>query len=772
MVEAAGNRGDRNGVTQPYGWALLATLVVALLYIVTLAPTTAFWDTSEYIATVHILGIPHPPGNPLFVVLARAWEILLAPLGLSAAVKINLFSTTMSAMAHGFWFLVVHHILRHFTEDRVFPLVGAFVAVFVSATAFTVWNQSNVNEKVYTVSLFTIALLSWLAFHWRENLGRGKDDNLLILMVFILALSVGNHLMAFLAAPALGLFVLLVHPRALLNWKLYLAAVIATFLGLSIHLYLPLRAALDPVINEASPTCETLTGALTSILTWGQGGCENLSEALSRKQYVKPPLIPRSAPLHLQFANYFQYFDWQWARMLQGTQVVFAVARLPFTLLFTGLGVYGALEHFRKDRVSWWYLISLFGTLSVALLFYLNFKYGFSLQDPLGELSAHEVRERDYFFMVSFSVWGLWAGMGIAGLWRKLAGGLARGYKRTSPVLLIAAIPLLLNWTWASRAGDYSARDWAYNLLMSAEPYGIIFTNGDNDTFPLWYLQEAEGIRQDVTVIVTSYLNIDWYAFQLRKLTTPCPEGTDPAADPTRIVCQRPYTPEGSPGAEYAGPAEAEAVRVAGKIPILMDSPIRPPTRSILALDDATIDQVAQTLVPLREDRVVDLGKGISAQLLGGTVIEPWQQFALSIISTALGDRPIYFASSGNAAGHLGLSPFLVRQGLAFRLQEGLPDAEALEGVVELPLSSSSNITGIFLDVQRTRTLASEVFIHRNGLPDEWPRWPWRAVLGIPSYYSWVHYALYQGALLEGDAEEAELSLDRAEAWARLRAAG
>ncbi|MCJ7628054.1 MAG: DUF2723 domain-containing protein, partial [Longimicrobiales bacterium] len=566
-------------------------------------------------ATAHILGIPHPPGNPLFVVLARAWDIILAPLGLSVAVKINLFSTTMSALAHGFWFLVVHQILRRFSEDRVFPLVGAFVAVLVSATAFTVWNQSNVNEKVYTVSLFTIALLSWLAFHWRENLGRGKDDNLLILMVFVLALSVGNHLMAFLAAPALGLFILLVHPRTLLNWRLYLAAVVATFLGLSIHLYLPLRAALGPVINEASPTCESLTGALTSILTWGQRGCENLSDALSRKQYIKPPIGTRLAPLHLQFANYLQYFDWQWARVLQGTQVVFAIARLPFTLLFTGLGVYGALEHFRKDRLSWWYILSLFGTLSVGLTFYLNFKYGFSILDPLGDLSAHEVRERDYFFIVSFSLWGLWAGIGITALWRTLAGGLVSGYRRAAPILLIAVIPLVLNWPWASRAGDYSARDWAYNLLMSVEPYGVLFTNGDNDTFPLWYLQEVEGIRQDVTVIVTSYLNIDWYAFQLRGLTTPCPAGTDPGADPTRIVCQRPYTPEGSPGAEYGGPADAEVIRAAGKVPLLMDGPVRHPTRSILALDDATIEQVAQTLVPLRENRVVELGQGVSARL-------------------------------------------------------------------------------------------------------------------------------------------------------------
>jgi hypothetical protein len=697
---------------------------------------------------------------------------MLSPLGLPVAVKINLFSTLMSCLAHGFWFLVVHHILRRFTDDRVFPLVGAFIAVLVSATAFTVWNQSNVNEKVYTVSLFTIALLSWLAFHWRENLGRGKDDNLLVLMVFILALSVGNHLMAFLAAPALGLFILLVHPRTLLNWKLYLAAVVATFLGLSIHLYLPLRAALGPVINEASPTCESLGGALVSILTWGQRGCENLSDALSRTQYVKPSVWVRLAPLHLQVANYFQYFDWQWARVLQGTQVVFAAARLPFTLLFTGLGAYGALEHFRKDRLSWWYVLTLFGTLSFGLMFYMNFKYGFSLQDPLGDLGAHEVRERDYFFIVSFSLWGLWAGVGIASLWRKLALGVALGYRKAAPVLLIAGIPLVLNWPWASRARDYSARDWAYNLLMSVEPYGVLFTNGDNDTFPLWYIQEVEGIRQDVTVIVTSYLNIDWYAFQLRGLTTPCPPGTDPTADPTRIVCQRPYTSVGSPGAEYVSRSDSAAVEGSGKIPLVMDGPIHTPVRSILTLDDATINQVAQTVVPLREDRFVDLGRGLSARLPGNAYVEPWQQFALAIISTAMGDRPVYFASSGNAAGQLGLTPFLVRQGLAFRLHEGPFNPDAMGDVVELAPSAFTNVTGIYLDPLRTQRLASEVFMHRNGLPDEWPRWPWRAVLGIPSYYSWVHYALYEWATMENNTEQADYNLNRVEAWARLRGEG
>ena len=82
-----------------YGPATLAGLAAWLLYVVTLAPSTAFWDTSEYIATAHIVGIPHPPGNPLFVVVAKVWTLLLAPLGLPVAVRVNLLAATTSAAA-------------------------------------------------------------------------------------------------------------------------------------------------------------------------------------------------------------------------------------------------------------------------------------------------------------------------------------------------------------------------------------------------------------------------------------------------------------------------------------------------------------------------------------------------------------------------------------------------------------------------------------------------------------------------------------------------
>ena len=769
------------GGSPPYRWAAAAAAAVGLLYAVTLAPTTAFWDTSEYIATAHILGIPHPPGNPLFIILARTWDILLGIFGLSTAVKINLFSALMGALAHGLWFLVVHHILRHFSEDRRFRLVGAFAAVLVSATAFTVWNQSNVNEKVYTVSLLTIALLSWLAFRWQERIGKAGDDKLLVLMAFVLALSVGNHLMAFLAAPALVLFVLLVRPRCLLNPRLYLYGVPAIVLGLSVHLFLPIRSELGPIINEAQPTCENIGEALTSVVTYGNAGCEDLSDALARKQYEKPPWTTRQAPLASQAGNWLQYFDWQWARSLSPTDSVFGRARIPITALFIGLGIFGILEHYRRDRISWVYLTSLFGVLSAGLVFYLNFKYGYSMPLPEGDQLTQameasrartprdlaEVRERDYFFVVGFSVWGLMAGIGIASLWDRVTRMSGRSLLATSPVLGLALIPFVLNFGWASRAGDHAARDWAHNLLMSVEPYGVIFTNGDNDTFPLWYVQEVEGIRRDVTVAVTSYLNTDWYVKQLRDLTRPCQPGQDPDADPTRILCQRPYTAENT-GAMYThDPAAAEA---AGKVPLLLSEPVRPPSRGMFRddLSDAIIQQVAGLYDQLQEDKVYDLGL-LTARMAGGQLLYPWHQFTLAAIANSLGDRPIYFASAGSPSVAFGISRHVVRQGLAFQLRPEDPAELASEGLIQnRDTSPVAGLLGAWLDTERTRLLADSVFMHHSGIPDEWEYWPDRSTLGIPNYYAWMYQSLWQDPALRGDEEALAEIEARRQAWEDL----
>jgi hypothetical protein len=775
----------------PYLAAALAALGVFGLYVITLSPTTWFWDTSEYIATGLIMGIPHPPGNPLFVVLARAWHILLEPTGLSTAVRINLFSAAMSAGAHGFWFLMADRILAFYSTDRLFRRIGAVAAVLISATAFTVWNQSNVNEKVYTVTLFTIALLSWLAFRWREHIGRGKDDNLILLMVFILALSVGNHLMAFLAAPALVAFILIVEPRTLMNWRLYAAGLPVVIIGLSVHMFLPIRSELNPIINEAAPTCPTVSSALVSVVTMGGTGCPNLSAALSRDQYDKPSMFldpvlyrqgqdaPRGAGLlFAQYANYFQYFDWQWARSVNGLVSFLPPARVAFTFIFLFLGLFGAWSHYHRDRTSFVYVALLFVTLAMGLTFYLNFQYGYTY--PGVSRGMTEVRERDYFFIVSFSVWGVWAGIGLAAFWlwlseRVAAGATAAGnavFGRlpaarlrpstvTAPIMALALLPLIANWSWANRNYDHSARDWAYNMLMSVEPYGVLFTNGDNDTFPLWYLQEAEGIRQDVTVIVMSYLNTPWYATQLRDLTQPCPPGVSAADDPSRIICQRPYRPEQGPDIYrdmFTGgdaPAGAQAVR-------------RAPTRSILPLSDEEIRRVTSTPPYLTPEALPFNVHNISTVVPANRVMVPADILLAQIIDSALDDRPIYFAMTTQAYENLNLRRFLIRQGVALKLNDGPVVEDEGRGIFEVPPSQLAGIIGPFIDIPRTEQLLSNVFIHREGFPEQWGHWVDSATDNIPSYYGYSHLGLAYVYESLGETDAATRHAEIGRQWMRL----
>src|SRR5438034_10280285 len=169
----------------PYFIAGLVALGALLLYVATIAPTTQFWDSSEYMAAAHALGIPHPPGNPLFVILAHAWGLL--PLGADYARRINLFAAGTSAAAAGLWFLIADRWLGAVASPRWARRAAAAAGALVGATAFTVWNQSVVNEKVYTVSVLTIALVLWLVIRWADQPADARRDRYLVLIVYLLA---------------------------------------------------------------------------------------------------------------------------------------------------------------------------------------------------------------------------------------------------------------------------------------------------------------------------------------------------------------------------------------------------------------------------------------------------------------------------------------------------------------------------------------------------------------------------------------------------------
>jgi transmembrane protein TMEM260 (protein O-mannosyltransferase) len=595
----------------PYLWAGLTALVIFLIYLATLAPTTAFWDTSEYIAAAKVLGIPHPPGNPLFTILAHTFGLL--PLAASYAVRINLFAAVCSAVASGCWFLVADRWLQPIVTVRWARWGAAFAGVLVGATSWTVWNQSTVNEKVYTVSLMSMALCVWLVVHWGDDEPGPHRDRWLVLIAYVMALSSTNHLMALLAIPALAVYVFFTDWRVLTRPWVLVSIVVAIAVGISLnYFYLPIRAAQFPPINEGEPI-----GFFS----------QPLFDVLNRVQYGKPSVLDRQADFFSQLGNFWQYFTWQFARDWGRWAGV-------ATALFALLGLDGLYMLWKNDRRAGWAAILLLGTLTVALVFYMNFKYGFSQYPDKPEL-AREVRERDYFFLGSFSAYGVFVALGLGAAMQALAdlAGRATGHPRwalASPVLALAIIPTFGNRLTASRANETVARDFAADLLESVEPYGILITAGDNDTFPLWYAQEVEGVRRDVTLANLSLMNTRWHLKQLHRRRTP-----------------------------DFDPAHAAALWRTGTWP-------KPPD-PVLSLSEHEVDSLPEAMrVPEKGGLQVD-----SVTIAFGQDYLLLQDLAtIFLIKENLGKRAIYFSLSdgGYPDQTLGLSAYLVGQGMVRKL--------------------------------------------------------------------------------------------------------
>ena len=182
-------------------------------------------------------------------------------------------------------------------------------------------------------------------------------------------------------------------------------------------------------------------------------------------------------------------------------------ARNTYFFLPLILGLLGLYYQLTRTKRDFTIVALLFFFTGLAIVLYLN-------QTP------YQPRERDYAYAGSFYAFAIWVGLGVVALyeWLSKIPGTARAVAITGVCLvLVPGVMAKENWNDHDRSGRYTARDFAYNYLNSCEPNAIIFTNGDNDTFPLWYAQEVEGIRTDVRVINLSYLSADWYVEQMHQ---------------------------------------------------------------------------------------------------------------------------------------------------------------------------------------------------------------------------------------------------------------
>ena len=322
------------------------------------------------------------------------------------------------------------------------------------------------------------------------------------------------------------------------------------------------------------------------------------------------------------------------------------------------LGLYFQFNAGDKGKKDFWVVMALFIMTGLAILVYLN-------QEPL------QPRERDYAYAGSFYAFAIWIGFGVLGLYEI--------FQRFSPaktsaiaatVLSLVAVPMLLanqNWDDHDRSNRYTARDFGRNYLESCAPNAIIFTNGDNDTFPLWYAQMVEGIRTDVRVCNLSYFQTDWYVDQMRRKAY--------ESDALPIKFEHNQYVQGTRDVVYV----IDQIKRPASLKEVMDF-VRSedPGTKLKQAENASFIPTRQLIYPVDKaavlaNKVVDPKKAdsIVSQLeinLTGNYLTKDEVMILDIIANNNWKRPIYFAITVGRDKYLNLQDYFQTEGFAYRL--------------------------------------------------------------------------------------------------------
>lgn len=560
--------------------ALGVFLFTIVVYMMTQARTMSFWDSGEYATCGSILGVPHAPGNPFYIVFSRAMIALFGNF-VSHAMISAFISCLTSALAVMFTYLMTVQFVSMFKVKAREAALAGIVAALYTAFSFTFW-MNAVEAEVYSGLVFFVNLIIWLTLVWVQKSEDYSHQNILLLIVYLFFLGFCVHQTALQIAPAMlfivfypllqkgvkgsnfwlkvlgytfavligylifgaigkglaiddfdkwgfaliAFLILFYELRDVVDKRVWGLAIALVFVGLSAHLYLMIRAADRPFINEGQPS--TLTAFQDYVL---------------RKQYGNTSFLQRRGNFFTdQIGHHFlRYFGMQWFQH----DLPFGIKALstPFlkymgNMFIALLGLFGGIFHYRMNRHSFRYFLSILLLTTIVMVFVMN-------------LSNAEVRDRDYFFVVGYNMWAVWLGIGALGivkLWDSKA-------VRAILIAIMLILPLsnmVSQYHIHDRSKEYIALDYGLNFLNSLEENAIIFTNGDNDTFPLWYAQAVadpnakenifpakdvyptpesqaaikqamayknqclKGIRKDVSVANLSLLNTAWYIRQLR----------------------------------------------------------------------------------------------------------------------------------------------------------------------------------------------------------------------------------------------------------------
>ena len=417
------------------------------------------------------------------------------------------------------------------------------------------------------------------------------------------------------------------------TFQLVFKSALFALVGFTTYAMIIIRANQDPPINLNSP--KTFPEVVSYLNREQYGDFPTFKRRYSQEPHQQGIYTNYSSDLDFfwryQMNHMFnRYLLWNYAGRsstvqdspVDGTQFFY----IPFLL-----ALFGVYYHFRKD----WKMASVFLVLFIFLgwltAFYQN------QQQP-------QPRERDYFYVGAFFVFSIWIALGVRGLLdlvvetfkESVIGKYAIYFVLIFSIFLVPLNMVLSNYHTHDRSRNFVPWDYSYNLLQSVAPNAILFTNGDNDTFPLWYLQDVEGVRQDVRIANLSLLNTPWYIDQLKNTT---PHG----AAKIKMTLK---------DEEIAniGPQrwDSQALSI----------PISPHDYEKFNLSDTSLFK--NDKLEWRMNNTLNFGdiKAIRAQDIA----------VLSIILANKFDRPIYFAVTVSDDSHIGLDDHLMMEGMAYRL--------------------------------------------------------------------------------------------------------
>jgi hypothetical protein len=408
-------------------------------------------------------------------------------------------------------------------------------------------------------------------------------------------------------------------------------------------------------------------------------------------------------------------------------------ARNNFFAIPLILGLIGLLGQLRRRGHDALTVGLLFLFTGMAIIVYLN-------QPP------SEPRERDYTFCGATFAFAIWIGLGVISLAQALQTALQNNQLRTALAVLLGlaspAILLTQGWDDHDRAGRYASVDAARNLLNSCAPNAILFTNGDNDTFPLWYAQEVEGRRTDVRVIVLTYLNTDWYIRQMKRpsyKSAPLPFSMSDEAYVQGNNDILPFMPNTAVDSldlkQFIGLVGAGSPLLRYTDGTYSTSTF-PTPNFYLKVDKAAVQALG--IVP--KDRQNQLVSELRWSM-GKRAIEKKNLAILDIIATNNWKRPIYFSSTVNPDDYMNLQPYFQLEGLAYRLlplQDPDYASTREEGYVEPDLNYRKLLRTFAYRGLRNRT----IYYDENSLR-------------FPSYYRDKFARLANTYLAKGNAAKA-----------------